>query len=50
MDEDIELEEESVDLYEDYAEDTFDAWRDNHPDEWERILGRKDGQESELKK
>jgi len=39
MVEDIELEEETV-APESYEEDPFDAWRDEHTDEWERILGR----------
>ena len=37
--EDIELEEETIDV-ESFEPEPFDVWRDNHPDEWERILGR----------
>lgn len=37
--EDIESEEieETVEIFE---PDPFDIWRDNHPDEWEKILDR----------
>ena len=37
--EDIEL-EESEETAECFEPDPFDVWRDNNPDEWERILGR----------
>ena len=39
MDEDIELEEESIEPA-NFEDDPFDAWRDEHPDEWEKMLGR----------
>lgn len=37
--EDIES-EEIEETVESFEPDPFDIWRDNHPDEWERILGR----------
>ena len=39
MEDDFELEQET-DEPDNFELDPFDVWRDNHPEEWERILGR----------
>lgn len=50
MEDDYDFEEEELEEFDSFEEDPFDVWRDNHMDEWEKILGRKNEEDKNEKK